>query len=365
MQIKKTVLIVDDTPANISLLGNLLKENYKAKVATNGRKALQMAFAADAPDLILLDVIMPDMDGYEVCRRLKADEKTREIPVIFLTAKSEEADEMLGLTLGAVDYVTKPINPLILMARLQTHMSLKDARDQLKNQNEILEEKVRQRTRQTSRLQDVAMVAMGSLAETRDPETGSHIQRTQLFVRIISEELKHHPQYADYLTPEKITMLYKSAPLHDIGKVGIPDTILLKPGKLTIAEREEMQKHTTCGRNAIVAAEKILGESDNFLQIAEEVAYSHHEKWDGSGYPIGLSAHDIPICARLMAIADVYDALISPRVYKPPFSQKKTVAIINEGRSTHFDPIMVDSFLRVADQCYAVANKFADMQNKS
>ena len=363
MSDKPTLLIVDDTPANIALLRDLLKERYKIKVATSGIKALGIAGMTPVPDLILLDIMMPEMDGYEVCKRLKADKVTCDIPVIFLTAKAEITDETKGLALGAVDYITKPISPPIVQERVKTHLALKEAKEFLKNENAILEEKVLERTRKLSKLQDVAMVAMGALAEARDPETGNHIRRTQRYVKKLAEQLKEHPRFTSFLTAENISMLYKTAPLHDIGKVGVQDHILLKPGKLTEEEFEEMKRHTIYGRNAIAAAEGPMeGEDDNFLIFAKEIAYSHQEKWNGSGYPEGLAGDDIPISARLMAVADVYDALISRRVYKPPFPHEKAVAIIQEGKASHFDPDMVDAFMDIADDFYAISQEFADSE---
>ena len=359
---KKTVLVVDDTPDNIALVSALLKGTYKTKIATSGAKALAIVDADTPPDLVLLDIMMPEMDGYEVCERLKADQKTRDIPVIFLTAKAQEEDEERGLELGAVDYITKPISPPILLARVKTHLALKDAQDFLKNQNEILEQKVAERTRQLSAVQDVTILAMASLAETRDNETGNHIRRTQNYVRALAAKLKDHPRFAEFLTDENIELLYKSAPLHDIGKVGIPDRVLLKGDKLTDEEFEIMKTHTTMGRDAIAAAEDKLDVSHSFLRFAREIAYSHQEKWDGSGYPEGLSGEDIPLSARLMAVADVYDALISRRVYKPAFSHEQACEMIEKGRGTHFDPDVVDAFLAISDDCRDIARRFVDAE---
>ncbi|RTR37881.1 two-component system response regulator [Shewanella canadensis] len=356
-----TILAVDDTPANIDVVKGVLSERYFVQAAINGQMALKI-IEKNKPDLILLDIMMPGMDGYEVCQKLKADEATRGIPVIFLTAKAEVEDETRGLELGAVDYITKPISPPILIERVKTHLELKSARDFLKRQNEILEEKVIERTRQMEELQDVSMVAMGSLAEARDPETGNHIRRTQRYVKLLAQKLKEHPRFSHFLTPENITWLYKSAPLHDIGKVGVADHILLKPGKLTDEEFDEMKKHTTYGRDAIAAAEQRISVADNFLVFAKEIAYAHQEKWNGSGYPEGLAGDDIPISARLMAVADVYDALISRRVYKPPFPHEKAVAIILEGKGNHFDPDMVDAFMEIADEYYVISQEFADSE---
>jgi putative two-component system response regulator len=362
-QKKHTILAVDDTPTNIDVVKGVLADDYIIQAAINGPMALQI-IDKKQPDLILLDIMMPRMDGYEVCEKLKSQAHTKDIPVIFLTAKSEPEDEARGLALGAVDYITKPISPPILKERVKNHLTLLEAKRVLAHQNEILEEKVVQRTAQLNELQDVAMVAMGALAESRDPETGNHIRRTQHYMKILAIELAKQDKYKEFLTPENITSLYKSAPLHDIGKVGIEDSILLKPGKLTDEEFEEMKRHTTYGRDALASAEQSMDVADNFLVFAKEIAYSHQEKWDGSGYPEGLSGEDIPFSARLMAVADVYDALISKRVYKPAFSHEKAVAIIEEGRGSHFDPDMVDAFSLVCDRFQEVAQTYADKESK-
>ncbi|SHN59674.1 response regulator [Desulfovibrio litoralis] len=357
---KPTLLLVDDTPDNITLLCSLLGGQYRNKVATNGQKALKIAFAEPHPDLILLDIMMPEMDGYEVCRQLKANPATKDIPVIFLTAKNQEDDETKGFELGAVDYITKPISPPILLARVHTQLTLKDARSFLERQNEILEKQVDQRTQQLASLQDVIIIAMASLAETRDNETGFHIRRTQNYVREMAAHLQEHPRFSAYLDKKTVELLKKSAPLHDIGKVGVPDRILLKPGKLTEEEFEIMKKHTIYGHNTILEAENNLGSPESFLSIAREIAYSHHEKWDGSGYPQGLKGDEIPISARLMAIADVYDALMSKRVYKEAMSHEQAKEIIVNGKGTHFDPDVVDAFIAIQDKFSLIAVEFAD-----
>jgi len=357
---KPTILIVDDTPDNITLLCSLLGNDYRNKVATNGQKALKIAHTAPYPDLILLDIMMPDLDGYEVCRRLKSDPETRHIPIIFLTAKTQEGDETMGFELGAVDYITKPIIPPILMARVSTQLSLQDARKNLERQNEHLEDQVEKRTRQLAALQDAIIIAMASLAETRDNETGFHIHRTQHYVRELALCLQKHDHHKAELTNSFISTLYKSAPLHDIGKVGVPDRILLKPGKLTAEEFEEMKRHTIYGRDTIIAAEKTLDAPESFLCTARDIAYCHHEKWDGSGYPQGLKGTDIPFSARMMAIADVYDALITKRVYKEAMPHKDAVEIIAQGRGSHFDPEIVDAFLEIQDIFAGIALKFKE-----
>jgi putative two-component system response regulator len=357
---KSTILVVDDTPDNITLLCSLLGEQYKNKVATNGVRALKIAKTDPYPDLILLDIMMPEMDGYEVCRQLKADPATEHIPVIFLTAKTQEGDETKGFELGAVDYITKPIIPPILMARVHTHLALRHARKSLEQQNEILEEQVEQRTLQLQALQDAIIVAMASLAETRDNDTGHHIRRTQHYIKELAACLKTKTPYAGEIDDKLISVLFKAAPLHDIGKVGVPDRILLKPGRLTPDEFEEMKKHTIYGRDAIMAAEKSLTFPDPVLSSSRNIAYAHHEKWDGSGYPQGLAGTNIPLSARLMAIADVYDALISKRVYKDPMPHEEAVNIIEAGSGGHFDPAIITAFLEIHNKFAEIAIQFKE-----
>ncbi len=357
---KATVLVVDDTPENLTLMAALLKDLYKVKVANHGERGLKVALSDKPPDLILLDIMMPDIDGYEVCRRLKADARTRDIPVIFLTAKSETEDEQRGLELGAVDYITKPISPPIVLARVATQLALKASADFLRDKNEFLEQEVAKRTQEVSAIQDVTILAMASLAETRDSDTGNHIRRTQYYVKALAEALQSHPRFASYLTEHTINTLFKSAPLHDIGKVGIPDRILLKPGRFTPDEFEVMKTHTTLGRDAIAHAEEALGTKVEFLSMAKDIAFYHQEKWDGSGYPEGLVGEAIPVSARLMAVADVYDALISRRVYKEGMPHAAAVDIIRQGRGQHFDPDMVDTFIALQDEFLAIAQRFVD-----
>ena len=360
---RPVILVVDDTPQNLSLMSGLLRDDYRVLVANHGERALSLISGDSRPDLILLDVMMPEIDGFEVCRRLKALPEGRDIPVIFLTARNEVEDEQQGFDVGAVDYITKPISPPIVMARVKTHLLLKKARDILADQNAYLEAEVQRRMRELAAVQDATIMAMASLAETRDNETGNHIRRTQHYVKLLALEVRDHPRFRQMLADQaEIEMLYKSAPLHDIGKVGIPDHILLKPGRLTDAEFEIMKAHTTLGRDAIVAAESILNAPDSFLRYAREIAYSHQEKWDGSGYPQGLEGEAIPLSARLMAVADVYDALISRRVYKEAYSHERAVEIITAGRGSHFDPDLVDAFVQHAEAFRQIAARFADVR---
>ena len=357
---RATILVVDDTLDNLTLMSGLLKDLYRVKVANSGEKALKYLENDAMPDLILLDIMMPGLSGYDVIKELKSNYKTKDIPVIFLTAMTSMEDEKKGLEMGAVDYITKPISSPIVMARVKVHIENKAAADFLKDQNSYLESEIQKRTREISAIQDVTILVMASLAETRDSDTGNHIRRTQFYVVALAKSLKNHPRFAHFLSEQMIDTLFKSAPLHDIGKVGIPDHILLKPGKFTPEEFEIMKTHTTLGRNAIAHAEKQLGMEVEFLQTAKEMAYFHQEKWDGSGYPTGISGNNIPISARLMAVADVYDALISRRIYKEGMSHEKAVSIIVEGRNTHFDSDVVDTFLELQDEFRAIAAKFGD-----
>lgn len=350
------VLAVDDTETNIDILVETLGDMYDLRVAMSGYSALEQ-IEDDPPDIILLDIMMPEMNGYQVLLELK--KRNINIPVIFITAMDELEFKTKGFEIGAVDYITKPFQPLEVIARVKTHLSLKLAMDELGNQNEILEQKVRERTKQLQTTQDVTIRSLSALAETRDNETGNHIIRTQNYVGLLAIELRKTEKYALYMNEETIDLLKKSAPLHDIGKVGIPDSILLKPGKLTDEEFDIMKMHALYGYEALEKASNQLG-TNTFLNHAMELAWSHHEKWDGSGYPRALKGEDIPIEGRLMAVADVYDALISKRVYKPPFPHSKAVAIIEEGRDSHFDPDIVDAFNNISEGFRQTALKLVE-----
>ena len=353
---KAKILIADDVAENIDVLMGVLAGEYAIVAARDGAKALALAGQDPRPDLILLDVMMPKMDGYEVCRRLKADPATADIPVLFVTALGGHEEESKGLALGALDYITKPFQPDLVKARVANHLELKRHRDHLG-------ELVAARTRELVLTRDVTIFTLANLAETRDPETGGHIRRTQTYVRLLAEKIAGQTRFAGQLDPQSIELLYKSAPLHDVGKVGVPDAILLKPGKLTDEEFEEIKKHTEYGRDALAVGVRELGEN-SFLGYAMEIAYSHHEKWDGSGYPLGLKGEKIPLSGRMMAIADVYDALISKRVYKPPFPHEKAVSIILEGSGSHFDPSLVDAFSEIKESFRRTAIEFADFDEE-
>ena len=356
------VLVVDDTESNLDILTATLHKDYTVSVARDGESALK-SIELKLPDLILLDICMPGIDGYEVCRRLKGNSQTCDIPVVFITGMNNGKNKTEGFKVGAVDYITKPFDVYEVKERVRTHLTNTLAKKILEQQNCVLENKVKEAYKELSVTQQITIECIASLAETRDPETGGHIKRTKKYVRALAEHLRNHPKFSDYLNDESIELLYKSAPLHDIGKVGIPDSILLSTEKLTEDEWEMMKKHCAYGRDALHTAETQFGEI-SFLKYAKEIAYSHHEKWDGSGYPEGLSGEDIPVAGRLMALADVYDALISKRVYKPPYSHAKAVQIIIEDRGKYFDPDVVDAFLELEETFRNIALQFADFKEE-
>ena len=351
---QKKVLVVDDTPENIHVLTAILKHEFDVSVASGGEKALKILTLVPDIDLILLDIMMPDMDGYKVCTRLKSDPKTAGIPVIFVTALTSEENEAKGLELGAVDYITKPFNPALVSARVKNHLELKDYRDRL-------EQMVREKTAELEITRDAMIESMGLLAENRHLETGSHIKRTMKYVRLLADKLKDHPKFKDTLNGEIIEYIEKTAPLHDIGKVGVPDCILMKPGRLTREEFREMQKHARIGRNALSYTDPRL-ESNIFLKLAREMAYTHHEKWDGTGYPQGLKGEEIPLAGRLMAVADAYDAMTTVRVYKSAQSHEQAVDEIQKCSGTCFDPEIVKVFLLCEKDFYRIAQEFKDKE---
>ena len=366
---KPTVLVVDDEPLNVAVLSELLSPDYRVLGARSGPIALEL-LAAELPDLILLDVMMPGMDGYAVLARLRADARTAAVPVVFVTALGTETDEERGLAMGAADYIAKPIKPAVVMQRVRTQIELKAARDRLLGQNEWLEREVQRRMHETDLAQDLTLCALAELAETRDNETGNHILRTQGYVEALGRRLRRLPGWADELTDAGLTRIVKAAPLHDIGKIGIRDQILLKPGRHTPEEFEEMKTHARIGGDTLARAmqraialhphDGEMPEPVQFLQVACTIAYYHHERWDGSGYPRGLKGQAIPRPARLMALADVYDALTTPRVYKAAWTREATAAYIVEQSGRHFDPDVVAAFQDIRDEFEAIAIRLAD-----
>lgn len=337
------ILVVDDTRINLEILLEILGERYDVSVALNGKEALRMVHQF-AYDLILLDIMMPDLDGYEVIKVIKESELLSEIPVIFISALSDIENKTKGFKLGAQDYIVKPFNSEEVLARVETHLKLRSAQQALKNQNEHLEKRVKERTKELETVQNATMMSFASLAEFRDLETGAHIKRIKEYARILTSGLRTQENYKNTINDKYIEYLVMSSPLHDIGKVGIPDAILLKKGKLTPEEFEIMKMHTLYGKMAIESVEKDIGPLP-FLHLAKEIAFSHHEKWDGSGYPQGLKGKEIPLSGRIIAICDVFDGLVSKRVYKPPFLLSEAVRIILEGKGKHFDPDVVDAFI--------------------
>lgn len=368
------LLVVDDQVENLAQLNELLDPHYHVHLARDAATALHYLDLGKPVDLILLDVMMPLLGGYELCTELRKRSELADVPIVFLTALSTAEDEEYGLSLGANDFVSKPFSPAVVLSRIRNHVRLGRASRLLRQQNQLLEQRVAERTRELtekneelrrrnseiSAIQDATIMAFCSLAETRDNETGNHIKRTQHYVRALARHLQDHPRFAHELNDDSIELLYKSAPLHDIGKVGIPDQILLKPGKLTADEFEVMKAHTTLGRDVILQAERSLGGSVSFLRYAREIACYHQEWWDGSGYPEGLSGEAIPISARLMAVADVYDALISRRVYKPPFPHEEAVKMMKSERGVHFDPDVFDAFLVLERVFQDIAHRYGD-----
>jgi putative two-component system response regulator len=346
------ILVVDDEPFYLDLLVSTLSSDYSVIVAKNGEQALHRAQGRTRPDLILLDVLMPQMDGYAACARLKQNPLSHEIPVIFLTAKNDVADELKGFELGAVDYITKPISIPILQTRVKTHLALSQQRI-------ALEHLVAERTQQLERTKNAVVYSMGSLAEARDEETGSHILRTREYVKALGETLAKRKTYQRMLTLRTINLIARAAQLHDIGKVGVPDRVLQKRGPLDIEERREMDRHVIYGRDAILNAERHVG-ATTFTATAKEIAYCHHERWDGSGYPQGLSGEAIPLPARMMALADVYDALVSRRYYKPALPHLEAMAMIIQASGTHFDPELVDAFETCSERFRDIAERYRD-----
>ena len=339
---RQTILVVDDTPANIDLLVGCLKTHYNVKAATRGEKALQIVRSGDPPDMILLDVMMPGMDGYEVCRRLKEDFTTRHIPVIFVTAKIGVEDEIHGFSLGAVDYITKPISPPIVQARVRTHLALHD-------QNRELEFKVSRRTAELHETRLQIIQRLGRAAEYKDNETGMHVIRMSHYARLLGLAVGMREREAD--------LLFDAAPMHDIGKIGIPDRILQKPGKLDRDEWAIMRTHCQIGA-------EILGDAggSELLEMARVVALTHHEKWDGSGYPNGLAGESIPRVGRIVAVADVFDALTSARPYKPAWPVERAIEFLEKGAGSHFDPRLVASFLAALPRVLEVRERYQEQE---
>ena len=374
---KYQILAVDDQPDNLLVLEDCLEEEYDVKVFNRGNALLDYFEKGGKADLILLDIVMPMPDGYALCRWLKAGSMTRDIPVVFLTSLDSTTDESYALSLGAEDFIHKPLSPPILLARVRNYLLLSQTRRALLSQSRGLEKMIAEgtrkiqeqsdelvrRTEQIIASQGVIISAFCSLAETRDNNTGNHIRRTQHFLLALCEKLKEHPRFAGELTPQNIQEIFRSAPLHDVGKIAIPDQILLKPGKLTPEEWEIMKQHSELGVRLIDMVQKEIGaNSPGFLKYAHQITLAHHEHWNGDGYPLGLSGDRIPLAARLMAVVDVYDALTSRRVYKEAIAHWEAINIMSDGRGKHFDPDIIDGMLAIAPQFADIACNMADAE---
>lgn len=340
---KPTILIVDDTPENIDVLKGILADRYSIRAATNGELALNIV-ARQSPDLILLDVMMPRMDGYDVCRRLKANPDTAYIPVIFVTAKTDTEDEQAGFDVGAVDYITKPVNPALVLARVTTHLALAD-------QQRTTRELVRTRTHELEQAQRAAIFMLGEAGHYNDNDTGVHIWRMAAYAGALAR--------AALWQVERAQLLELAAPMHDTGKIGIPDSILKAPRRLTADEWEVMKTHTVIGH-------RILSKSQTELfRVAAEVALSHHERWDGTGYPEGLAGESIPQSARIVAVADVFDALTMRRPYKEAWTAEAAFAELRDGAGSHFDPQLVDLFIGIGDEILRIKQTWDDRESST
>jgi putative two-component system response regulator len=350
---RQIIFLVDDNMANLTAGKTMLKDHYDVFSMPSGNKLFEI-LEKITPDLILLDIEMPEMDGYEALKKLKGETKTRNIPVIFLTARTDPGSELEGLSLGAIDYISKPFSPPLLLKRLENHLLIEQQQRALKDYNDNLQQMVQKRTRQVVELQNAILRTVTEMVEVRDDVTGGHIERTQSYLKLLVDKMLAERIYWDEVSSWNLEYLIPSAQLHDVGKIAISDAILNKPGKLSPEEFETMKNHAAIGERAIEGIMKTTSEND-FLYHAKIFAGSHHEKWDGSGYPRGLQKAGIPLQGRLMAIADVYDALIALRPYKKPLAHPEAERIILEGREKHFDPVLTDLFRELAPQFALIA----------
>ncbi|AEV30649.1 response regulator containing a CheY-like receiver domain and an HD-GYP domain [Sphaerochaeta pleomorpha str. Grapes] len=353
------VMIVDDTPANLELLEQILSGNgYQVMSYTQGARAFAAAVKF-SPDLILSDIMMPEMDGFELCKQLKSDQNTADIPLIFLSAMDNPEDKIKGFSVGGVDYITKPFYAQEVLARVGTHLSMSHMRKELQAYNERLEDLVQLQVKEIHDSQLATITVISSLSECRDGTTGKHIQRTSILCRELAVELQRNSPYSDLIDDKFILDLSHAAPLHDIGKIGIPDSILMKPGKLTAEEFDIIKMHTLIGATAL---EKVHAQypGNSFINMGVQLARSHHEKWNGTGYPDGLAGKSIPLCGRIMALVDVYDAISSKRPYKEASTHKETVQSIIRDSGTHFDPVIVQAFLQIEEAFAKIRDENGD-----
>ena len=353
-----SILAVDDTKSNLDLLVDTLGDQYDFSVAINGASALKLV-EESPPDLILLDIMMPGMDGFEVLHRLQQNKTTRNIPVIFLSAISDVGSKAKGFAMGAVDYITKPFQIEEVLARVNTHLKLQQAQETLIHFNSDLKNLVAQQVEEITHSQLAMIFALAKLSHTRDDDTGLHLERVQHLCKILSSALAETDEFRAVVTPSFIETIYHASPLHDVGKVGIADSILLKPGKLSVEEFMVMATHTTIGATTLESVHHQYPHN-KFIEMGIEIARYHHEKWNGSGYPDGLSGDAIPLSARIMAVVDVYDALRARRPYKDPFTNDRTVAIISEESGRAFDPRIVQEFHKVQEQFDMVSQRLVD-----
>ncbi len=343
---KNVILVVDDDHTNLSLAQRLLSPQYRIAAAVSGAAALKY-LETHRPDLILLDLNMPEMDGFEVMSRIRSNDQTKNIPVIFLTADALAETEIKCFQMGAMDFVAKPFVPDILLSRVSKTIELDQYRHNLEDMVNIQAQKIAENAMRLGRIQDSVIVGMANLIESRDGSTGKHVKNTQMYVKMIADELLSRGLFLEELTAPYIEDLCKAAPLHDVGKIKIPDAILQKPGKLTPEEFETMKLHTTHSRKII---QTIIGdiEDEHYVRLVADIALYHHERWDGTGYPAGLSGNNIPLSARIMSVADVFDALYEERCYKPPVRPiERIMQIMSEGRGTQFDPVIIDVFIEM------------------
>jgi putative two-component system response regulator len=347
------IFLVDDNMTNLTTGKTILKDRYDIFSIPSGAKLFEVLEKV-RPDLILLDIEMPEMDGYQALQKLKGEKKTCDIPVVFLTALSDPGSELEGLNLGAIDYISKPFSPPLLLKRIENHLLIENQQRALKDYNDNLQQMVRKRTRQVVELQNSILSAVTEMVEFRDDVTGGHIERTQRYLKLLVDKLLEERIYWEEVSSWNLEFLIPSAQLHDVGKIAISDAILNKPGKLSPEEFEVMKKHAAIGETVIEVIMKTNSDND-FLCHAKIFAGTHHEKWDGSGYPRGLANTMIPLQGRLMAVADVYDALIAARPYKQPLSAREAERIIIEGREKHYDPVLVDLFQELAPEFALIA----------
>jgi putative two-component system response regulator len=341
----KTIFLVDDEIVNLKIGKGVLSQKYNVFALESGKRMLEL-LADVTPDLVLMDIKMPEMDGYEATRRLKQHPVAAHVPVIFLTGMTQENMELEGLSVGAVDYITKPFSAPLLMKRIEVHILMEQQRQELQNLNSNLHLLIQEKTRNVTELKDAILSTMAELVEYRDEQTGGHISRTRFYLEMMLEGMRQHGVYTAELANIDMELALQSCQLHDVGKIAIPDHILLKPGRLTPEEFEQIKQHTLFGEKVILQLKTKTQDSD-FAEYARIFAISHHEKWNGEGYPYGLAGTDIPLLGRVMAIADVYDALVSARPYKEPLTHREAVDIIREDAGTHFDPTLVGVFLKI------------------